>query len=560
VNVTVRLTGSSTLGTLAPLVRHELARHGFEPTVPVGDPGAFALELAAPQPADLTLCLLDASVVFDRLGDTPWTVDDVEAAATDVLRLVDGLARRHPGPLLLTTAPLWTRWSAQVLDLRERARLGVVWRRFTAGLLELGTGALPTVVVTDVEQLAAETGPARDPRRESYAHVAYTDALLGGLARQVGHLVRALKGRPRKALVLDLDGTMWAGTLAETGPDGLDMAHGFRGEAHRTFQRAVAQLGSQGVLLAVCSKNDPAEVAAVLADHPDLLVKASDLTAVVADWAPKAETVGRVAELIGIGTDSLVFVDDNATEAGLVRTHRPEIAMIEVDAADPARHLHLLLADGWFDATAITDEDRARAGRYRTEAKRTEFREGFGSLEDYLAELDTRLDLFAPRDADVPRLAQITQRTNQFSLTTRRLDESAVRAALADPAVVVAPVRVADRFGDHGVVGLALGRWTAGDLVLEDLAMSCRVLGRGVETAWLGELLRWAAAQGAHGVVGLYRPTERNGRVRDLYPDHGFAPAGEADGTHRFRHDLTAPPAPAPHVTVRSELPTGAPA
>lgn len=557
--VRIRLTGSSTLGTLTPLVRTEVERHGFTADVRTGDPGAYALDLADPGGAggvtDLTVCVLDGSAVFDRLGDGPWTVTDVEQAAGAVLGLVTGLARRHPGPLLITTAPLWTRWSAQILDLRERARLAAVWRRFTAGLLDLGTGELPGVFVTDVDQLAAAEGPARDPRRESYAHVAYTDTLLAALARQVGHLVRALRGRGKKALVLDLDGTMWAGTLAEDGAAGLDMAQGFRGEAHRAFQRAVAQLGSQGVLLAVASKNDADEVERVLRTHPDLLVRADDYTAVVADWAPKADTVPRVAELIGIGTDSLVFVDDNATEAGLVRTRNPEIAVIEVDAADPAQHLHRLLHEGWFDAPAITSEDRERAGRYRTEARRTEFASTFTSPEEYLAELGTELTLFAPGAGDVARLAQITQRTNQFSLTTRRLDENAVRAALADGGAVVAPVRVTDRFGDHGVVGVAFAHWYGRELVITDLAMSCRVLGRGIESAWLGELLHHAAAHGAAAVVGLHRPTERNGRVRDLYPDHGFTAEGTEDGTFRFRHDLTALPAPVPHLVVRSELP-----
>ncbi|MDB1089346.1 HAD-IIIC family phosphatase [Streptomyces sp. ACA25] len=554
----IAVTGSSTLTPLVPALTGELARHGLLGRVRVGDPGAFALDLAVPATADLTLCVLDAGAVFDRFGDAPWTVDDVAAAADDLLQLLTGLVRTHTehgsGLLLLTTAPLPARWPAQILDLRNRARLGAVWRRFTAALLDLGADT-PDTCVLDLDPLLSGTGPAWDPRLATYAHVAHTDAVLDALARQVGHLARGLCGRLRKCLVLDLDGTLWGGTLAESGADGLEMAQGYRGEAHRGFQRAVAQLASQGVLLAVCSKNDPEEVAEVLRTHPDLLLREDAFVTVLADWSPKVDTIATIADRIGIGTDSLVFVDDNSTEAGLVRSGRPEIAVIEVDAADPAGHASRLLADGWFDTTEITEEDRQRAGRYRTEARRAEFRSGFSSLQDYLAELETRVEIFEPGEGDIARLAQLTQRTNQFNLTTRRLDAAGVRTAVTDPDSVVAPVRVSDRFGRHGVVGVLFARRHGTELVIDNLVMSCRVLGRGIESAWLGELLRWAAAGGLTAVTGSYRPTPRNGRVADLYPDHGFRPqATDPDGTSWFRHDLTSLPGPLPHLTVDSAL------
>ncbi|MFE7482076.1 HAD-IIIC family phosphatase [Streptomyces sp. NPDC057552] len=559
----VALTGSGTVSPLVTRLTGELARQQIIGRVTAGDPGGYALALAEPATADVTLCVLDASAVFDRVPHPVWTADDVAAACDGLLAQLDAAARSYTaggGALVLTTAPLWPLWTDQILDLRERARLGAVWHRFTAGLLELGTGAVEGLYVIDLDPVAAATGPARDPRLEIYAHIAYSDALLDALARRFAHLVRALHGRPRKSLVLDLDGTLWGGTLAESGGSGLDMAEGFRGESHRRFQRVAAQLGSQGVLLAVCSKNDPAEVDEVLRDHPDLLVRRDDFVTVVADWAPKVDTVGQVAERIGIGTDSLVFVDDSATETGLVRLKRPEIAVIDVDAREPATHADRLLAEGWFDSAAITDEDRARAGRYRTEGRRAEFRAGFSSLTDYLKELDTTLTLFAPGPGDVHRLAQLTQRTNQFNLTTVRMDEAAVRAALADPAVLVSPVRVADRFGEHGVIGTAFLRRTGDRVEIDNLVMSCRVLGRGIESAWLRELLRWAAAHGATEVTADYRPTPRNGRVAALYPDHGFTELPDrGEGFHRYRHDLTTLPPAVEHLTVVSELPAPGP-
>jgi FkbH-like protein len=574
----IALTGSATVAPLVPALTGELARQGLLGRVEAGDPGGYALALARPATAALTVCVLDAGAVFGRLPGPVWTVDDVATAAEELLALLADLSRVHAahgtGVLVFTTAPLWAGWSRQILGLRERARLGAVWRRFTAGLLELGTGEEPVYVI-DLEPFLGElAGPARDARLESYAQVPYTDELFGALARQLAHLARTLTGRPRKCLVLDLDGTLWGGTLAESGAEGLEMAQGYRGEAHRRFQRAVAQLGSQGVLLAVCSKNDPAEVEEVLATHPDLVLRREDFVTVIADWAPKADTVPQVAERIGIGADSLVFIDDSPAETGLVRLRHPGIAVLDVDAAEPAGHLDRLLAEGWFDTTAVTADDLARTRRYRTEGRRAEFRSGFTSLTDYLAELGTELELFVPGPGETARIAQLTQRTNQFNLTTRRLDEAAVRAALADPAVLLHGLRARDRFGDHGVVGMATLRRLPAEAaapdgpgdgaawVIEDLLMSCRVLGRGIESAWLGALLRWAAAQGAAEVRAAYRPTRRNARVATLYPDHGFAelPEGGPDepGTVRYRHPLTALPAPLDHLTVTSALPAPA--
>lgn len=561
----VTLTGSSTLAPLVPPVTGELARHGILARVTVGDPGGWALTLAGrPEPGSTTLCVLDATAVFDRFGDGPWDVDDVAAAAEAVCAQLRAAADRHAdagATLVLTTPPLWSPWPEQVLDLRERARLGAVWRRFTAALLDLGGPGGPTAVhVLDTDPLAADTGPARDPRLERYAHVAFTDTWLAALARRFGHLVRGLHGRPRKCLVLDLDGTLWGGVLAETGPEGLDMADGPRGEAHRAFQRVVARLGRQGVLLAVCSKNDPDEVGAVLSGHPDLLVRADDLTSVAAGWEPKPDAVARIAEGIGIGTDSLVFVDDNPSETGSVAARFPDLVTVDVRAEDPAGHIGALLADGWFDSPAITDEDRERAGRYRTEARRAEFRADVGDQQEYLSGLGTRIEVFVPGPAELARVAQLTRRTNQFNLTTLRMDDRTVRDLLTDPDALTVALRVADRFGEHGLVGAAFAvREDSTDgpvLRIRNLVMSCRVLGRGVETAWIATLLGYAADSGATAVLAGYLPSARNERVAGLWPEHGFAPAGTApDGTRLFRHPLNPVPAVPGHVEVDHRLP-----
>jgi FkbH-like protein len=562
--VTVSVTGSTTLAPLVRPLHAELARHGFVPRIQVGGYRQYQVELRDPTgpvfevSPDLTLCLLDADEVFAGLA-TPWTVDDVRRAldelGSSLATLAEAHARDHPGLLVFNTVPLVRHWSAQVVDHRSKARLGAAWREFNAALLRLAADR-PGIVVLDSEPLLAETGPLTDARLARYAHARLGDDFLAGYAREIGHLARAVRGRTSKCLVLDLDGTMWGGTLAEDGPDGIHVADGPHGEAHHAFQLAARQLGSQGPLLAVCSKNDAAPVQRALREITELGVTEADLVAVIANWLPKSDNLTQLARQLNIGVDSLVFVDDSPSERGMVRAALPEVPVIAVDAAEPAWHVHRLLADGWFTTLELTDEDRVRGERYRTERQRLEFRETADSLSDYLAGLATTVELRRPTDADIGRIAQLTQRTNQFNLTTVRLDPAGVRRLADDPDTDVFLVRCADRFGSHGTVGALFTRWAGTALVVDNFVLSCRVLARGVESACLGEVLAAARRSGADSVIGAFRPTAKNHRVAGFYPEHGFtvrAPQ-EPDGTVAFEHPLRTEPEPVPHIGVDSDV------
>ncbi|MEW9533754.1 HAD-IIIC family phosphatase [Microbispora sp. NPDC049125] len=554
--VTVGITGSFTLQTLVAPLTAQLARHGLLLRPHLTGHGQFALQLSDPSSElyraapEVTLCVLDADVVFGRVPP-PWTAADVAAAAGEVAALVEELAGvQGTGRLVLNTVPLPRERAAQLVDHRSRTELAIAWRAFNTRLLELGLRD-PHVTVIDLEPLLGSVPRLNDPRTAAYAGTAMSDELLASYAREVGHLVRAMRGQTAKCLVLDLDGTLWDGILAEDGPAGITMAGGYRGAAYQSFQRVVKQLAAQGPLLAVCSKNDDSAVREALRDHPDLLLRPDDFVSVSASWNPKPEGVAAIARQIGIGVESLVFVDDNHAERGLVRMALPEVTVVAVDAAEPALHVERLLADGWFTTFEVTGDDRARTARYRAEAARDGFRSQVSSAGDYLAGLGVRVAVTRPGPADIARVAQLTQRTNQFNLTTERLDPAAVARRAADPDGLVLAVRSADRFGEDGLVGALFARWEGAALVVDNMVLSCRVLGRGIESAVLHELVAHARDGGARAVRGRFRPSPRNGKVRDLYPDHGFAPVTPRDdGEAAYEHDLTDHPHPAPHVTM----------
>ena len=544
--VTVAVTGQSTVGRVLDPLRAELARHGLLLRATVGEHGTYVRDLTQPQGSyDLTLCVLDAETVFSEVP-VPWRAADAERAATEVLRRLAALAGGFAGLLVLNTVPLLRRYTHQLVDHASRAELGIVWREFNAGLLRLAA-AHPAVVVIDLDPLIAEGGPAADPRMAAYAKEQLAAPLLAAYAREVGHLARSLCGRTRKALVLDLDNTLWDGILGEDGPEGIAAAGTLRGEAYGGFQKVVKQLGSQGVLLAVSSKNDEGPVLEVLRGHPDMALRERDFVSVEAGWRPKDGALARIARRLGIGADALVFADDSPAEREQVRLGLPEVAVVPLDD-EPALHVTRLLRDGWFDTLTLTREDRARTGRYREEGERRALRERAGSHEDFLRELRVGVELGPPRPHEYARLAQLTQRTNQFNLTGLRLRQHELAAV---PLLLAA--RSTDRFGDNGLVGAVAGRYADDGLHLDNLWLSCRVLARGIEQACLSALLAYARERGLPAVYAGFRPTRANARARDFYPSLGFAETGHG-GTEGeaviFRHDLGVIPAIPGHVRI----------
>jgi FkbH-like protein len=552
--VKVALTGHGTTAPLVPSLVAEFARHRLLAEITSTSFDSYVFELTDPasvvyrSEAALVLCVLDPGVILDEVP-VPWRASDVAEAADRKLALIERLADRFGeaghGTLVLNTLPLPRHAVAQLLDYRSRAELGAVWREANARLLRL-SASRPAVVVIDTDPLLAEAGvAARDSRLDTYARVRLDPSLLAGYAREVGHLGRHIVGRTSKCLVLDLDGTVWGGIVGDDGPDGIQVAESPAGEAFRVFQRTALQLQSQGVLLAAVSKNDPEPVLEVFRHHPRMTLREEHFVRIVANWRPKHQNLTELAEALNLAPDSFVFVDDSPYERELLRRELPGVTVIGVDS-EPALHADRLLRDGWFDTRELTSEDLARAGRYREELARRDFAGGFESIEDYLRELEVTVRLAPAAEADVPRVSQLTLRTNQFNLTTRRLQPAEVTALMADPASQVLTIRSSDRFGDYGLVGVIFSREDGDGVHMDNFVLSCRVFSRGIEQACLSSVLRRAREAGAAYVRGRYQATARNGIVRDLYPRHGFTALPAADGEVAvFRHELAdIPPVP----------------
>lgn len=388
-----------------------------------------------------------------------------------------------------------------------------------------------------------------DPRYEAAGQMYFSPA--GGrlIAQSWLRVLRALSRPAAKVLVVDLDNTLWRGILGEDGPDGLEMGPAGAGWPHRRLQQALLQLKANGILLAACSKNNRDDALKVLAEHPDCLLRPSDFAALEIGWEPKSQAIRRLAERLRLGVDSFVFLDDSAFERAEVREAIPQVTVLDFPD-DPASLVACLCDCPAFDSLRVTTEDRERSASYAAEARREELQRTTTSPEEFFRSLDITLKLFRADAGQIDRLHQLILKTNQFNLTTERLPVDELRSMLDRRDMLVLGMRVADRFGDSGVTGLAIVNGIDSDvLTVSTFLLSCRVIGRTVENAFLSWLASRAEAAGATEVRLSFRPTGRNEVALEFLQRSGLR-RGD-DGTTWSTPVPVTSPGLAPHfVTI----------
>ena len=402
--------------------------------------------------------------------------------------------------------------------------------------LELGLAAPPYLHICDWEFLASRLGglAARDERSWFESKQPCSPALMVELAREATHLLRSFKRAQKKVLALDLDNTLWGGVVADDGLEGIELGDTSpQGEAFKAFQKYILSLKDRGVLLTVCSKNDFARAAEPFEKHPDMILKMEDIACFKANWEPKSENLRAMARELNLGLDSFVFVDDNPAEIEIVRQFAPEVTTLLL-GPDPSTYVAQLADCRLFEPRNLTSEDAERTGQYRSDAQRKALEASFTDMASYLESLQMEavISEFAP--VDVPRLSQLINKSNQFNLTTRRRSEAEVIAVMHDPEHVGYSVRLKDRFGDHGLISIVIGKKCGGAMQIDTWLMSCRVLKRQVEEEVLNELARLAGARNCDTLLGTYLPTAKNEMVRDFYERMGFALTVESEAKREF--------------------------
>ncbi len=375
------------------------------------------------------------------------------------------------------------------------------------------------------------------------------------LARRVIGVGAVVKLPKAKVIALDADNTLWGGVIGEDGIDGIALGPDYPGNVYMDFQRRILEYQKRGFIVVMCSKNNPADVDQVLNEHPHQILKDEHFAARRVNWLPKTDNLASLAKELNLGLDSFVLVDDSDHECAAIRLKHPQIEVVQV----PRRPVDIptcLDSVARLEVLSLTEEDLAKTELYAQERRRREMSETVdgsgGDLHDYLRMLKMRMRINVCPLSHVTRLAQLTQKTNQFNLTTRRYNEHQMKQYMADSAWLVADFSLADIFGDSGVVGLAMFRLPSlHEAELDTFLMSCRVIGREAEAAFLETLLRELAGRGVTDVVADFKPTAKNDLVKNFLPDHGFEQG--ADGRYR-RSLLEKPPAPESALPIAMEI------
>ena len=554
-SLSIALLSTSTLQFLAVELKRELKAWGWQPTIWQSGFNQYRQAIADPDSAlyearpEAVILHLDGEDLFADVLKDPFSYSDaalaeqVKAAANELEHWVLELQRNLPASLLvlstislppvhaLTGLEYHSAWNVTGLAFQFNAELGRIAR------------AHANILVHDVAALVSDMGYRNwfDPRLWYLARSRLSSKACKACARSLCALLRAWKGRSKKCIALDLDGTLWGGIVGEDGPAGILVGEEGLGLAYADFQGELLNLSRKGVLLAICSKNNEADALEAIRTNLSMRLRENDFAALSVNWNDKATNLKELAAALNIGLDSFVFIDDNPVERSLVRATLPEVYVPEWPQ-DPSDYKAALLdlASEQFPRATLSHEDRKRTSLYRAQADRQALAAASESLEEYYRSLEMRAAL-GPADPTLfPRIAQLTQKTNQFNLTSRRYTESEIAGLASSPAALVSWLRVRDRFSDEGIVGVLIARQLnpASAWVIDTLLLSCRVIGRHLERALVACACTILRERGARVIIGEFAPTKKNAIASRVYPDLGFTLLSESETLTRWQFPL----------------------
>ncbi|MGA3265173.1 MAG: HAD-IIIC family phosphatase, partial [Terracidiphilus sp.] len=527
---------NSTIGLIVPAIMSSAARHGIALEIIQPSYDQAAQEALTPDSKvnsskpDAVLLALDyrALPLKLSLGDAEASSATVQGVIGYLQALRNGIKANSNAVCIFQTfaPPVETLFGS--LDRALKGTLRSLIDGVNRELAEYVSGSGD--VLLDVAGLAETVGLAdwHNTQLWNLAKLPFSDELIPLYADHVARTVAAMCGKSGKVLILDLDNMVWGGVIGDDGLEGIQIAQGdARGEAQLAVQRLALELRQRGIVLAVSSKNSDEAAREPFEKHPEMLLKLDHIAVFQANWNDKAINIQAIAEELSLGLDAMVFLDDSPVERGLVRKLLPQVAVPELPE-EPAYYARTLAAGGYFEAVAFAGEDLKRAGFYQDNARRATLQKQACGVDAYLASLDMTIT-FRPFDATGrARIVQLINKSNQYNLTTRRYTDPEVTEAENDPVVFTLQVRLADIFGDNGMISVVICQPAqAGVWEIDTWLMSCRVLGRKVEYMVLREILEHARSAGIRKLAGTYRPTDRNKLVVDHYARLGFTRVGE---------------------------------
>lgn len=503
---------------LAPHLGTALVDHGVEtPAIRFAPYNQIVATLADP-PAAFGGQTPDALVILWRLEDLvadPFgDPDRIEDALSYMASRLRDARKIHRMPILVA---LPSRPQVPNITRREES----LWNRRIEQIRQ-DFAAIDGLSLIDLDNLAQHLGTdaAYDNRGYMMFRQPWSESFWARLGRDIA--ARLMPPVSKKLLVLDADNTLWGGIIGEDGIGGIVLSDDYPGRVYREFQKVLKRLKEQGVILALASKNNPADIDAVFETHDAMILKKDDFAAVQIGWNPKSEMIAALTAQLHLTPDSVVFIDDSPVECAEVAAHLPDVTVIRLPEELPDIP-YVLDGRDLFPVIALTAEDRTRTAMLQAEEARENAETGL-SREEFLKSLDLQMTVTPIRESQIARAVQLIGKTNQFNLTTIRRSESDLRALMTDGRHLIVTMTLADKFGDYGLVGLAiLDRQDGQTFRIDTLLMSCRALGRGAESAFLKCIAYACSQNGAKFICGQFIPTDKNAPAASLFADHDFS-------------------------------------
>lgn len=381
------------------------------------------------------------------------------------------------------------------------------------------------VFISDICSLQSELGRTNtfDGKMYATSKMVLSIDFLPYVAKNVVDIIKASKGIIKKCLIMDLDNTLWGGVIGDDGINNIQIGDLGAGKAYTDLQMWAKQLKERGIILAVCSKNTEEIAKEPFIKHPDMVLKLQDIAVFAANWETKVDNIKYIQSILNIGLDSMVFIDDNPFERNMIKEMIPQITVPDLPE-DPAEYVPYLRRLNLFETTSYSGEDSKRTKQYQTEAKRVEFKKSFESVNGYLESLNMISEVESFKEFYIPRIAQLTQRSNQFNFRTIRYTEEDIERMKSSDEYLTLYFTLEDKFGDNGLISvLILKKKDKETLFIDTWIMSCRVLKRGMEDFVINNLVELAKKQGYTKIIGEYIPTPKNKLVKDLYKECGFS-------------------------------------
>ena len=356
------------------------------------------------------------------------------------------------------------------------------------------------------------------------------------ISKGLSEIFFSINNKRSKCLILDCDNVLWGGIVGENGVNNIKISNSNGDSEYSDFQKEVLNLYKSGVILAICSKNNFEDVEEVFKKRDDMLLKLSDFTIIKANWNNKADNIIQISKELNIGLDSMVFVDDSEFEINLVNKFLPEIKTIHLEKERSEQNRFKLASSKYFLTSSLTNEDRLRNKMYKEEVKRTELKKKIFSIDEYLKSLDLQAIVRTPNDKDLKRVEQMTQRTNQFNLTTKRYDSQGIKQLYDNKKNYILILEAKDKFGPYGTCGLIILNIKNNNAFIDVFLMSCRVIGRGIENLFLLESLKQISKKEKliKNFIGEFIPTKKNEQVKNFYQDNGFIKQSSKNNSKKY--------------------------